>query len=87
LLTPSSGPAGPQCNGCIERVQQTVLEECWKLAFARYLIPKYTGLRQDLNRYLRYYNEERAHGDRHTKGRTPAEVIGKRKMGPKKGIM
>ena len=33
----------PQTNGCVERVQGTILEECWKPAFARYLIPKYTG--------------------------------------------
>jgi transposase InsO family protein len=33
----------PQTNGCVERVQQTILEECWKPAFARYLIPKQTG--------------------------------------------
>ncbi len=37
----------PQSNGCVERVQRTILEECWKPAFARYLIPKYTGLRHD----------------------------------------
>ena len=30
----------PQTNSCVERVQQTILEECWKPAFARYLIPK-----------------------------------------------
>jgi transposase InsO family protein len=29
----------PQTNGCVERVQQTILEKCWKPAFARYLIP------------------------------------------------
>jgi transposase InsO family protein len=70
----------PQTNGCVERVQQTILEECWKPAFARYLIPKYTGLRLDLERYLRYYNTDRAHTGRWTKGRTPEEVLGKVKM-------
>ena len=30
----------PQTNGCVERVQQTILEECWKPSFARYLVPK-----------------------------------------------
>ena len=40
----------PQTNGVVERVQETILEECWKPAFARYLIPKYTGLRLDLER-------------------------------------
>jgi hypothetical protein len=38
---------------------------------ARYLIPKQTGLRLDLERYLRYDNTERAHTGRWTKGRTP----------------
>jgi transposase InsO family protein len=70
----------PQTNGVVERVQGTVLEECWKPAFARYLIPKYTGLRLDLERYLRYYNADRAHTGRWTKGRTPEQVLGKVKM-------
>jgi transposase InsO family protein len=70
----------PQTNGVVERVQQTILEECWKPAFARYLIPKYTGLRLDLDRYLNYYSTDRAHTGRWTKGRTPEEVIGKVKM-------
>jgi transposase InsO family protein len=71
----------PQTNGCLERVQQTILEECWKPAFARYLIPKQTGLRLDLERYLRYYNTERAHTGRWTRGRTPDEgVLGKAKL-------
>ena len=46
----------PQTNGCVERVQGTILEECWKPAFARHLIPKQTGLRRNLERYLRYSN-------------------------------
>lgn len=46
----------PQTNGCVERVQRTILQECWRPAFARYLIPKITGLRLDLDRYLNYYN-------------------------------
>jgi hypothetical protein len=57
---------------------------CWKPAFARYLIPKQTGLRLDLERYLRYYNTERAHTGRWTRGRTPEEVLGKAKLWHKK---
>jgi hypothetical protein len=41
-------------NRCVERVQQTILDECWKPAFARYLIPKQTGLHRDLESYLSY---------------------------------
>lgn len=74
----------PQTNGCVERVQRTILQECWRPAFARYLIPKVTGLRLDLDRYLLYYNEDRAHTGRLTKGRTPEEVIGKAKMWAKR---
>ena len=70
--------------GCVERVQQTILEECWKPAFARYLIPKQTGLQLDLERYLRYYNTERAHTSRWTRGPTPDEVLGKAKLWHKK---
>jgi len=70
----------PQTNGCVERVQQTILDECWKPAFARYLIPKQTGLKLELERYLRYYNTDRAHTGRWTKGRTPEEVLGKAKL-------
>lgn len=70
----------PQTNGCVERVQGTILEECWKPAFARHLIPKQSGLRRDLDRYLDYYNTDRAHTGRWTRGRTPESVLGKTKI-------
>ena len=72
----------PQTNGCVVRVQQTILEECWKPAFARYLIPKITGLRIDLKQYLDYYNTDRAHTGRWNQRRTPQQVLGKPKMWP-----
>ena len=70
----------PQSNGFIERAQRTVLEECWRPAFARYLTPKLTGLRRDLEAFLGYYNADRAHNGRHTRGRTPEQVLGKAAM-------
>lgn len=70
----------PQSNGFIERAQRTVLEECWRPAFARYLTPKLTGLRRDLQAFLAYYNLDRAHTGRHTRGRTPEQVLGKATM-------
>jgi transposase InsO family protein len=73
-------PGRPQSNGFVERVQRTILEECWKPAFARYLVPKYVGLGRELERYLRHYNFDRTHNGRLTKGRTPAEVLGAAKM-------
>ena len=72
----------PTSNGCVERVQQTILEECWRPSFARSLVPKITALRRDLDEYLTYYNTDRAHTGRHTRGRVPAEIVyGARKMG------
>jgi transposase InsO family protein len=70
----------PQSNGFVERAQLTVLDECWRPAFARYLIPKLTGLRRVLERFLLDYNTDRAHTGRITQGRTPEDVLGKAKM-------
>jgi hypothetical protein len=67
-------------DGCAERVQRTILKGCWRPAFARYLIPKHTGLRLDLKRYLRCYNGDRAHTGRTTKGETPESIIGSPKI-------
>lgn len=72
----------PNSNGCAERVQLTILEECWRPAFSRSLAPKITALTRDLNEYLDYYNTDRAHTGRLTKGRVPADIVfGARKMG------
>jgi transposase InsO family protein len=74
----------PATNGAVERVQRTILEECWRPSFARSLVPKLHGLGRDLSAYLRYYNEERAHTGRLTGGRTPFQaLVGARKMRPR----
>ena len=74
----------PQTNGVVERAQRTVLEECWRPSFARSLAPKSTALRRDLDQYLDYYNFDRAHTGRLTKGRPPGEVVyGSLKMRPR----
>jgi len=74
----------PATNGAVERVQRTILEECWRPSFARSLVPKLTGLSRDLTSYLRFYNEERAHTGRLTQGRTAFEALaGARKMRPR----
>jgi transposase InsO family protein len=65
----------PNSNGCAERVQLTILEECWRPAFSRSLAPKITALKRDLDEYLTYYNTDRAHTRRLTQGRLPAEIV------------
>jgi transposase InsO family protein len=71
----------PTSNGHVERLQQTILEECWRPAFARALVPKLTALARDLKHYLSYYNFDRAHTGRLTQGRIPADIVyGARKI-------
>lgn len=74
----------PQTNGHVERLHRTILEECWRPVFARFLHVRYSGLARELDRYLHYYNHQRAHTGRRTVGRTPAELVyGARKMRPR----
>jgi transposase InsO family protein len=71
----------PQTNGHVEALHRLVLEECWRPAFARYLYPRYTGLKRELERYLADYNYDRVHHGRLTNGRIPADIVyGARKM-------
>jgi transposase InsO family protein len=65
----------PDSNGCVERLQLTILEECWRPAFARSLAPRSTALERDLDEYLNYFNFDRAHTGRLTKGRVPADIV------------
>lgn len=61
-------------------MQRTILDVCSKSSFACYLVPRYMGLRRELERHLRLYNQDRAHNGRLTKGRIPAEVLAADKM-------
>ena len=71
----------PQTNGAVEALQRTILDECWRPAFARSLYLRYQGLSRELGSYLRYYNHDRVHNGRLTRGRIPADIVyGARKM-------
>lgn len=65
----------PQSNGAVERVQRTILEECWRRSFARALVPKLSALKRDLEAYLRYYNNDRVNTGRFANGRIPADIV------------
>jgi transposase len=71
----------PQTNGNVEALHKTILDECWRPAFARYMQPRLTGLRRELDTYLRFYNYDRVHHGRLTGGQIPADIVyGARKM-------
>ena len=61
----------PQTNGHVERLHRTILEECWRPAFARYLQVRFSGLRRDLAHYLHDYNLDREHHGRITNDAPP----------------
>jgi transposase InsO family protein len=65
----------PQTNGNVEALHKTILDECWRPAFARYLYPRYSGLKRELDTYLRFYNTDRVHHGRLTQGRIPADIV------------
>jgi transposase InsO family protein len=65
----------PQTNGHVEALHKTILDECWRPAFARYLYPALSGLRRELDSYLRYYNTDRVHHGRLTRGQIPADIV------------
>ncbi len=71
----------PQTNGNVEALHKTILDECWRPAFARYMHPRLTSLRRELDTYLRFYNYDRVHSGRLTGGQIPADIVyGARKM-------
>jgi transposase InsO family protein len=74
----------PQTNGHVERLHRTILEECWRPAFARFLQVRYHGLKRHLAHYLHDYNYDRDHHGRQTAGRCPADLVyGAHKMEPR----
>jgi transposase InsO family protein len=65
----------PNSNGCVERLQPTILEDCWRPSFARSVVPRLTALDRDLDEYPHCYNTDRAHTGRLTRGRAPADIV------------
>jgi transposase InsO family protein len=71
----------PQTNGNVEALHKTILDECWRPSFARYMHPSLSGLRRELDTYLAFYNYDRVHHGRLTRGQIPADIVyGARKM-------
>ena len=65
----------PQSNGKVERVQRTILEECYQPAMIGYVEPSITGLKTDLAAYIAYYNHNRPHRGKWNQGATPASIL------------
>jgi transposase InsO family protein len=62
-------------NGFVERLQGTILTECWRVVFRQTYFTQVAQLERALQRYLRFYNEERTHRGYRLQGRTPRSVF------------
>lgn len=65
----------PQTNGFCERFHRTVKEEFFSVAFRKTFYESVAQLQADLDRYMTFYNRERAHQGYRTKGRTPYQTF------------
>ncbi len=67
--------ASPRTNGFVERMNRTLLDECFRIAGRQtwYITP--AEIQRDLDTFLRYYNLERSHQGYRLKGRTPTQAL------------
>jgi transposase InsO family protein len=62
-------------NGFVERLQQTILHEHWRVVFRRQYFTRRAVLHRTLQQFMRFYNFERPHHGYRTRGRTPASIV------------
>jgi transposase len=62
-------------NGFVERLQQTILHEHWRVIFRRHYFTSRAVLHRTLQQFMQFYNVERPHHGYRTRGRTPASIV------------
>ena len=62
-------------NGFVERLQGTILQELWRVAFRRRYFTSRAALQRALDGFMRYYNTERPHQGYRLRGQTPAALV------------
>jgi transposase InsO family protein len=65
----------PQTNGICERLHRTIQEEFYAVAFRKKLYNSLEEMQQDLDEWMKYYNQERTHSGRYCYGKTPMETF------------
>jgi transposase InsO family protein len=65
----------PQTNGIVERLHKTMLNEFYRIAFRKKLYTSIKELQDDLDDWIRSYNEERPHQGRWCFGKTPTQTF------------
>jgi transposase InsO family protein len=65
----------PQTNGICERFHKTILQEFYQVAFRKTIYRQLDELQIDLDKWLKWYNEERTHQGKMCCGRTPMQTL------------
>ena len=65
----------PQTNGIYERFHETILNAFYQIIFRKKVYQDLESLQQDLDEWLKYYNNERIHQGKMCSGRTPMETL------------
>jgi transposase InsO family protein len=65
----------PQSNGICERLHRTMQEEFYAVAFRKKLYTNLQDLQNDLDEWMKFYNNERCHSGRYCFGKTPMETF------------
>jgi transposase InsO family protein len=65
----------PRTNGFVERMNRTLLDECFRVQGRQTWYIEIEEIQRDLDRFLTYYNLERSHQGYRLNGRTPAQAL------------
>ena len=65
----------PQSNGICERFHKTTLQEFYQVAFRKKLYNTLDELQQDLDNWIKEYNEQRPHSGKYCFGKTPMQTF------------
>jgi transposase InsO family protein len=65
----------PRTNGFVERMNRTLLDECFRIQGRKTWYIEPAEIQRDLDAFLRFYNLERSHQGYRLKGRTPAQAL------------
>jgi len=65
----------PQTNGCTERLNQTIMDEFYQVAFRKKLYTSLEEIQSDLDSFMETYNTKRTNQGKRCQGRTPMETF------------
>jgi transposase InsO family protein len=65
----------PQTNGSVERLNLTIRDEFYSVAFRKKLYQTIEEIQADLDDFMTYYNTQRTNLGRYCQGRTPMQML------------